>query len=308
MATGTILEDQKKRTLEALERRFAVAKAELLQQQEHLSKKRFRGVDEKVSPCTNSFSVGSSTHPTDSSVTPTLNASLKKGHATSQDVEANGPAYSQLSQTVHENLLATNAKITSKRGSTADKILHELLKNGDSAHKYMMGSRSMKFDNWILLDNVVQGRGASGARIRDLLSHSKNSRKHISMKQNKRCGSLNLPQELHRYDIFKPMHDMWKGYIMQLLKNTGKNQLVQPLLSADLHGAIILVVECKIAAFNGVSGIMIRETAETLGIITQDDKFRGNPSTGRSFKIILVQLIHLLMFIVLYYIFTYEQK
>lgn len=84
MATGTIFEDQKKRTLEALERRFAVAKAELLQQQEHLSKKRFRGVDEKVSPCTNSFSVGSSTHPTDSSVTPTLNASLKKGHATSQ--------------------------------------------------------------------------------------------------------------------------------------------------------------------------------------------------------------------------------
>lgn len=53
---------------------------------------------------------------------------------------------------------------------------------------------------------------------------------------------------------------------------------------------------------------MIRETAETLGIITQDDKFRGNPSTGRSFKIILVQLIHLLMFIVLYYIFTYGQK
>lgn len=89
-------------------------------------------------------------------------------------------------------------QITSKRGSTADKILHELLKNGDSAHKYMMGSRSMKFDNWILLDNVVQGRGASGARIRDLLSHSKNSRKHISMKHNKRCGSLNLPQELHR--------------------------------------------------------------------------------------------------------------
>lgn len=209
--------------------------------------------------------------------------SLIQSRHAPRDVEANGPAYSQLSQTVHENLLATNAKTTSKRGSTADKILHELLKNGDSAHKYMMGSRSMKFDNWILLDNVVQGRGASGARIRDLLSHSKNSRKHISMKQNKRCGSLNLPQELHRYDIFKPMHDMWKGYMMQLLKNTGKNQLVQPLLSADLHGAIILVVECKIAAFNGVSGIMIRETAETLGIITQDDKFRVVPKKGSVF-------------------------
>ena len=79
-----------------------------------------------------------------------------------------------------------------------DKILHELLKNGDSAHKYMMGSKSMKFDNWILLDNVVQARGASSARIRDLMSHSKKPGKHISIKQNKRCGSLNLPQELCR--------------------------------------------------------------------------------------------------------------
>ena len=44
------------------------------------------------------------------------------------------------------------------------------------------------------------------------------------------------------------------------------------------------VAECKIAAFNGVKGIMIRETAETFGIITQDDKFQGNPSTSRSVK------------------------
>lgn len=36
------------------------------------------------------------------------------------------------------------------------------------------------------------------------------------------------------------------------------------------------VVECKVTSFTGVSGIMIRETAETFGIITQDDKFRGN--------------------------------
>lgn len=36
------------------------------------------------------------------------------------------------------------------------------------------------------------------------------------------------------------------------------------------------VVECKVTSFTGVSGIMIRETTETFGIITQDDKFRGN--------------------------------
>ena len=32
---------------------------------------------------------------------------------------------------------------------------------------------------------------------------------------------------------------------------------------------------------------MIRETAETFGIITQDDVFRGNSSTSPNFKLIL---------------------
>lgn len=38
------------------------------------------------------------------------------------------------------------------------------------------------------------------------------------------------------------------------------------------------VVECKITHFIGICGIMIRETAEAFGIITEDNKFRGNPS------------------------------
>lgn len=40
--------------------------------------------------------------------------------------------------------------------------------------------------------------------------------------------------------------------------------------------SLMSVVECKVTSFTGVSGIMIRETAETFGIVTQDDKFRGN--------------------------------
>ncbi|KAK9290405.1 hypothetical protein L1049_008574 [Liquidambar formosana] len=278
------LEDQKKRTLDALERRFAVAKAELLQQQQK-NKRRFQGEDERVAHNANdSSSIASSAHLSDTSVKPSSNTSSKKGNlffsarSTAQDVEANGPTYAQLSHPVNENLLTTNIKISGRKGSMVDKILHDLLQSGDSAQKYMQGSRSMKIDNWILLDNLVQGRGASvGARIRALQSYSKRSKKHMSMKQHKRIGSFELPQELHKFDIFKPMHEQWKGYMMQLLKNIGKNQLAQCLLSADLHGAIVTVAECKIAAFTGVSGIMIRETVETFGIITQDDKFRVVP-------------------------------
>jgi hypothetical protein len=53
-----------------------------------------------------------------------------------------------------------------------------------------------------------------------------------------------------------------------------KKQLSENLLSADLHGALLIVAECKAASYQGVSGIMIRDTAETFGIISEDNRFR----------------------------------
>ncbi|XWS55779.1 hypothetical protein CRYUN_Cryun09bG0030000 [Craigia yunnanensis] len=275
MATTPGPQDQRKRTLEALERRFAVAKAELVQQQKN--KKISLDKDGKES-----FSINSSV--ANASIAPSSNSSSKKGNfsfsgpSTSQDVEENSQAYSQLSEPIHENLLPANSKFSNKKGSMTDKILHELLQSGDSAQKYIQGSRSIKIDNWILLDNFVQGRVMStGSHIRALKNHSKRSKRHMSMKQLKKSGVFKLPQAIQKFDAFKPMHEMWKSYMNQLLKITGKNQLAQCLLGADLHGALILVAECKITSFTGVSGIMIRETAETFGLITQDDKFRVVP-------------------------------
>lgn len=94
-------------------------------------------------------------------------------------------------------------QISNKKGSIADKILHELLQNGDSAQKYMQGSRGKKIDNWILLDNLVQGQGTySGARIKALKNHSKRSKKHMSTKQHKKFGSLTLPEDFHKWVPF----------------------------------------------------------------------------------------------------------
>ncbi|CAI9766304.1 unnamed protein product [Fraxinus pennsylvanica] len=82
---------------------------------------------------------------------------------------------------------------------------------------------------------------------------------------------------LWSFETFKPMHDKWKSNIEQHLKIAGENQLAQCLLNATLHGALILVVQCKIVSYSGMCGIMVRETKETFGIITQDNKFRAVP-------------------------------
>ncbi|KAJ8755323.1 hypothetical protein K2173_019121 [Erythroxylum novogranatense] len=279
MATQAIHQDNKKRTLEALERRFAVAKAELLQHQK--KSKQVSGQEgerEDNSPKT------SLPHVVDNPATLSSSTSLKKGsvfftgYTSAQDIEENSLAYSQISQPVHQNLLATNTNMYCKGGNGVEKVLHDLLQHGDASQKYMQGSKTKKIDNWILLDNYVQGRSKRiRSEVKALKTHSKRSKQHMSMKQLKKCGLLDLQEDLYKYDAFKTMHEMWKSYITQLLKNTGGNQLAHCLLSADLHGAIILVADCKIASFTGVNGIMVRETRETFGIITRKDKFHVVP-------------------------------
>ncbi|KAL6521025.1 hypothetical protein OROGR_017594 [Orobanche gracilis] len=266
----TTMEDQKKRTLEALKRRFAQAKAEVDTQQ-HKGKKRPIADTKRVASNTESPSVDSTLK------RPSFDASSKKGkfsfwsHTHKQDVEVNEPAYLKLSHTVHENLLPHGAE-DSDGNIIVNRVLHDLLQRGDAAQKYNQGSRSLKIENNILLDNFVPKN--SMLRARALQNESKRSKKHMSLKQHKRSGLFDLPKEFHKFGIFKPMHDKWKAYIQQLLKIIGKDQLAQCFLNADLHGAIMLVVQCKIVVYVGIHGIMVRETKETFGIITQDNKFR----------------------------------
>ncbi|KAJ7009811.1 hypothetical protein NC653_000505 [Populus alba x Populus x berolinensis] len=276
-ATLTMATDQRKRTMDALERRFAVAKAELVQQQQKKHKVTHHEGHRKE----NNNAASTSLHRADAPKTTSSSLSKKGssfffGYTPSQDPDENGLAYSQLPQAVHENLLTTGAKFESKKGSVVDKILHELFQHGDASQKYMQGSRNIKIDNWILLDNYVPSK-TTGSQTRASQSNPKHSRRHMSMKQRKKLGMFNLPQDLQKFDVYKPMHEIWKDYMMQLLKKTGRNELPKCLLSADLHGAAILVADCKIKSFTGISGIMICETAETFGIITQDNKLKVVP-------------------------------
>lgn len=87
----------------------------------------------------------------------------------------------------------------SSKNMAANDILHDLLQHGDSAQKYMQGSKNVKVDNWILLDNFVKKSTiASGARNRAFQRQSKRSKRHMSIKQHKKLGSFDLPQEFHK--------------------------------------------------------------------------------------------------------------
>ncbi|CAJ1926731.1 unnamed protein product [Sphenostylis stenocarpa] len=214
--------DSRKRTLEALERRIAFAKAEVLQKE----KKNKKNINEdgKLPIAANSTTKDPSLHLLHlSSVTPKKGNFSFSGHTNSH----------------------TRSHFSAEGGST-DGILHELLQKGDASQKYMQGSRNMKIDNWIFLDNYVQKWVlSSGSQTRALQLHSKRSKKHMSMNQDKNSAIV--------VQNFKPMYEMWKHYIKLLLKSTGKTQLVQCLLAADLHGAFILGLSTLYFTFKRVS-------------------------------------------------------
>ncbi|XBJ03156.1 hypothetical protein VPH35_022384 [Triticum aestivum] len=272
------ISDQKKRTLEAIQQRYAAAKAKKLKDEQPKCPKnkdstpkpkfdaRIKGKTPKFTPSRTS------------ALLPTFRAQGNSSHQQNTSGSSGGevnPIYSELSFVLHENLSQDDY---SDLDSTdiVHNVVYDIIQKGGEAGRIAKGSKKLKLDRGILLDNYVQrGPILVDAQSQSLLTHSKRSKRHMSLKQHKKCGSFDLHDTFRRFDLYKPIHEMWKEYM--------KKQLSENLLSADLHGALIIVAQCKAASYQGVSGIMIRDTAETFGIISEDNRFRVVPKAGSVF-------------------------
>ncbi|CAH8356906.1 unnamed protein product [Eruca vesicaria subsp. sativa] len=276
MATASVVHDPRKRSMDAIQQRLQKDQLRQQQQQQQKNDKDKKGASDDVNASSKE------PHKPHSLPTPT------KKPITKDHQDDGFAAYTKLYHPVDEKLMAANVKFSSGKKNIADKVLHTLLRSGDSAQKYLQGKNEKKVEenNYILLDNFVPSRPStsSGSKKASLMN-SKRSKTRMSMKRLKKSGALNLPQDLQKFDLYKPMHGMWESYMMKLIKVTGKAQLASNLLSADLHGAFMFVAECKIESFTGVQGIMIRETSQTFGIITRDDKLRVVPKKPSVFII-----------------------
>ncbi|KAG6515465.1 uncharacterized protein LOC121971008 isoform X1 [Zingiber officinale] len=277
-----VASDRKRRALEALEKRFAF---EAERRQESVKSKRIKesesvgGVEQRKEEKRNAKLAPSSE--VDGGSERRTRGKASASSSSRKDVH---PVYSEISGIVDANLLQLNDLKAPNARDTVSKIVNDIVAKGDEANKYTRHGKSLKIDNLIYLDQLIsKDDSLKDARLKALMSHSKRSRNHMSNRQHRKCGSFNLPREFHKFDLFTPMHEMWKGYIVELMKEVGKKQLNECLLNADLHGAFLLVVECKTSAYKGESGIMIRETSETFGIITKENRFRVVPKVGSVF-------------------------
>ncbi|XP_024862443.1 ribonuclease P protein subunit p29 isoform X2 [Kryptolebias marmoratus] len=77
--------------------------------------------------------------------------------------------------------------------------------------------------------------------------------KGLNARQKRKMKIFQIKPEHQRYELFLPLHELWRQYIVDLcggLKPTSNPQFVQQkLLKADFHGAIITVIPKRNSVF-----------------------------------------------------------
>ena len=88
----------------------------------------------------------------------------------------------------------------------------------------------------------------------------------------------------YRYQLFLPLHQLWKQYISGLLSR-GRN-LADLLLGADYHGAMLQVVKSRQPCHTGAEGIVIKDAAKTFTIIDDSNKVHRILKAGTDFRLL----------------------
>ncbi|XP_026531695.1 ribonuclease P protein subunit p29 [Notechis scutatus] len=113
--------------------------------------------------------------------------------------------------------------------------------------------------------------------------------KGLSAKQRREMRLFEIAPEQQRYEMFIPLHELWKQYIRELcngLKPDAQTQMIQTkLLKADFHGALVTVTKSKCPSYVGVTGIILQETKYVFKIITKEDRLKVIPKRNNIFSI-----------------------
>lgn len=135
-------------------------------------------------------------------------------------------------------------------------------------------------------DPTSQDARAQRRRQR-LRKEAKGQKRHkvkcLSAKEKRNSGIYELSDEVKRYKIYVPLHQLWIGYMWEILgMGEGMTTFVtaqnagSKLASADYHGAEITVVRSTCASLVGLSGIVIKDTKFTFQLISKKNELKSN--------------------------------
>jgi ribonuclease P protein subunit POP4 len=126
----------------------------------------------------------------------------------------------------------------------------------------------------LLLEDAVPDYQAK--KQQKLEKKLRKKKKTMNRNERKRLGLHEIPKESQTWDFFVPLHELWTSYMNEILTDTTNATMVhQKLIKADLHGAILTVVQSKCPSNIGISGIVAKDTERTFSLITRDNKLKG---------------------------------
>jgi len=105
--------------------------------------------------------------------------------------------------------------------------------------------------------------------------------------QKRKLCLYDIPTSQRKYAIYEPLHEMWCGYIREILSLSGgsgggaRKEHVSaasagPMLTgADFHGAMIEVVRSRCVGRVGLKGIVVKDTKFTFEIVTKGNEIKS---------------------------------
>lgn len=171
---------------------------------------------------------------------------------------------------------------------------------------------SLTGENTPFIDQVVShaGHGQPASIVKSLLAHKVDDkylslseksaekqkefvgpkrskfRKLMSSRQRKENGFDLLSSEHEKYELYLPLHELWKQYIGDMMHG-GKVERSHRFSRCDWHGACINVVKSCTPGLVGSKGIVLQETTNTFKIITEENKYKTLPKRNTVFAVVV---------------------
>jgi ribonuclease P protein subunit POP4 len=133
----------------------------------------------------------------------------------------------------------------------------------------------------VTLDNTI-------CRRKNHRKRSRLSGRVMSTRQFKDRKLLKIDPKDAIYELYLPLHNLWNDYINDLIcfeKLTEKSlqDAAKRLMNADLHAALLHVMQSKCPSLVGVSGLVLQETKNTFRLVTADNKLKTIPKQNTVF-------------------------
>ena len=129
------------------------------------------------------------------------------------------------------------------------------------------------------------------ARARRLARAGRDARLVGAAARRRRCGAAVVPVDKARWETFLPLHELWRAYVAGLLEGCaggtarGEREAERRLGSAELVGAAVTVSACTRPSLCGTRGIVARDSARCVALVTRGDELVTVPKKGARFEV-----------------------